>query len=63
MLTEVSDVVACLVEGSPVELQADDGEDDDGKEEEQSDVDKGTDSLGYGGYDDLETWGDKILRK
>ena len=62
-LTEVHHVVTGPVERPGVELQADDGEDDDGKEEEQSDVDKGTDSLGYGGYDDLETWGDKILRK
>ena len=62
-LTQVHHVVAGPVERPGVELQADDGEDDDGKEEEQSDVDKGTDSLGYGGYDDLETWGDKILRK
>ena len=38
MLTEVSDVVACLVECPPVELEADDGEDDDGKEEEEGDV-------------------------
>ena len=62
-LTQVHHVVAGPVERPGVELQADDGEDDDGKEEEQSDVDQGTDSLGYGGYDDLETWGDKILRK
>ena len=45
MLTEVSDVVACLVERPPVELEADDGEDDDGKEEEEGDVDQGTDGL------------------
>ena len=45
MLTEVSDVVACLVECPPVELEADDGEDDDGKEEEEGDVDQGTDGL------------------
>ena len=62
-LTQVFNAVACFVECPRVELQADDGEYDDGKEEEQSDVDQGTDSLGYGGYDDLETWGDKILRK
>ena len=45
MLTEVSDVVACLVECPPVELEADDGEDDDGKEEEEGDVDQGTDGF------------------
>ena len=56
ILTEVSDVIAGLVECSPVELEADDGEDDDGEEEEQCDVDQGPDSLGYGGDDNLETW-------
>ena len=45
ILTEVSDVVAGLVEGSPVELEADDGEDDDGKEEEEGDVDQGADGF------------------
>ena len=63
MLTEVSDVVACLVKCPPVKFEPDDGEDDDGEEEEQSDVDQRTDSLGYGGDDNLETWGDKIVRK
>ena len=56
-LTEVHHVVAGPVERPGVELQSDDGEDDDGEEEEQSYVDQRTDSLGYGGDDDLETWG------
>ena len=62
-LTEVHHVVAGPIERPGVELQSDDGEDDDGEEEEQSYVDQRTDSLGYGGDDHLETWGDKILRK
>ena len=59
MLTEVSDVVACLVEGSPVELQADDGEDDDGKEEEKSDVDQRANGFGNGRHHHLQTCGRK----
>ena len=55
-LTEVHHVVTGPVERPGVELQADDGEDDDGEEEEQCDVDQGPDSLGYGGDDNLETW-------
>ena len=55
ILTEVSDVIAGLVECSPIELEADDGEDDDGEEEEESDVDQRTDGLGDGGDNDLET--------
>ena len=38
MLTEVSDVVACLVECPPVELEADDGEDEDGEHDEEPDL-------------------------
>ena len=55
ILTEVSDVIAGLVECSPIELEADDGEDDDGEEEEQRNVDQGTDGLGDGGHDHLQT--------
>ena len=55
-LTEVHHVVTGPIERPGVELQADDGEDDDGEEEEQCDVDQGPDSLGYGGDDNLETW-------
>ena len=69
-LTEVHHVVAGPVERPGVELQSDDGEDDDGEEKEQSYVDQRTDSLGYGGDDDLETWdgggvrdGEKIINK
>ena len=56
ILTEVSDVIAGLVECSPIELEADDGEDDDGKEEEEGDVHQGTDGLRDGGHHHLETW-------
>ena len=60
LLTEVHHVVARPVESPGVEFQSDDGEDDDGKEEEESNVDQRTDSLGDRGDDNLETWGDKI---
>ena len=60
MLTEVSDVVAGLVEGSPVELEPDDGKDDDGKEKEEGDVDQGADGLCNGGHHHLQTWGQKL---
>ena len=56
ILTEVSDVIAGLVECSPVELEADDGKDDDGEEEEEGDVHQGTDGLRDGGHHHLETW-------
>ena len=59
-LTQILQAVAGLVESPSVELQPDDGEDDDGKEEEESNVDQRTDSLGDRGDDNLETWGDKI---
>ena len=60
MLTEVSDVVTGLVEGSPVELEPDDGKDDDGKEEEEGDVDQGADGLCDGRHHHLQTWGQKL---
>ena len=60
ILTEVSDVIAGLVECSPIELEADDGEDDDGEEEEEGDVDEGSDGFGYGGHDHLQTWGHAV---
>ena len=53
--TQVSDVIAGLVERPGVELKADNGEDDDGEEEEQRNVDQGTDGLGDGGHDHLQT--------
>ena len=56
ILTEVSDVIAGLVECSPIELEADDGKDDDGEEEEEGDVHQGTDGLRDGGHHHLETW-------
>ena len=53
--TQVSDVIAGLVERPGVELKADNGKDDDGEEEEQRNVDQGTDGLGDGGHDHLQT--------
>ena len=53
--TQVHDVVAGFAESPGVELQPDDGEDDDGEEEEQRNVDQGTDGLGDGGHDHLQT--------
>ena len=53
--TQVSDVIAGLVERPGVELKSDDGKDDDGEEEEQRNVDQGTDGLGDGGHDHLQT--------
>ena len=58
--TQVSDVIAGLVERPGVELKSDNGEDDDGEEEEQRDVDQGTDGLGDGGHDHLQTWSTNI---
>ena len=48
ILTQVSDVIASLVESSTIKLKPDDGEDDDGEEEEEGNVDQGSDGLGYG---------------
>ena len=56
ILTEICDVVARGVERARVELQSDDGEDDDGKEQQQRNVDQGTDGLADGRHHDLETW-------
>ena len=53
--TQVSDVIAGLVERPGVELKSDNGKDDDGEEEEQRNVDQGTDGLGDGGHDHLQT--------
>ena len=47
-LTQIVDIVAGLVQGSGIELEADNGKDDDGKEEEQGDVDQRPDGLGNG---------------
>ena len=55
-LTQVVQPVAGLVQGSGVELEADDGEDDDREEQEKGDVDQGTDGLPDGAHHNLETW-------
>ena len=52
-LTEVSDVVAGLVEGSTIELQPDDSEDDHSEEEEEGNVDQGPNGLDDGRHDHL----------
>ena len=57
MLTEVLYGVAGLVKSSGVELQPDDGEDDDGKHDEEPDLHEGGQGLQDGLEDDLEAWG------
>ena len=54
-LTQVFDVVAGPVECSGVELETDDGEDDDGEEKQKSNVDERTDGLADGAHHDLKT--------
>ena len=54
-LTQVFDVVAGPVQCSGVELETDDGEDDDGEEKQKSDVDERTDGLADGAHHDLKT--------
>ena len=44
-LTQVVQLVASLVEGTGVELEADDGEDDDGEEQQKRDVDQRSNGL------------------
>ena len=41
-------VIASFVERPRIELEPDDGKDDDGEEEEQGDVHQGADGLGNG---------------
>ena len=53
-LTEVRDIIAGGVERAGVELESDDGEYDDGEEQEQRDVDQGTDRLEDRGNHDLK---------
>ena len=43
------------MEGSRVELEADDGEDDDGEEEEEGDVDERADGLADRAHHHLQT--------
>ena len=54
-LTQVFDVVAGPVQCSGVELETDDGEDDDGEEKQKSNVDERTDGLADGAHHDLKT--------
>ena len=55
LITEVLDAVAGLVQCSRVELQTDDGEDQDGKHDEKADLHQGRQGLEYGLEDNLET--------
>ena len=55
ILTEVVEAVARSVEGAGVELEADDGKDDDGEEQQQRDVDQGPDGLPDRAHHNLET--------
>ena len=52
-LTEVHHVVAGPVEGPGVELQPDDGEDEDSEEEKKGDVDKRSNSFSNGAHNHL----------
>ncbi len=54
-LTQVVEAVAGLVKGPGVKLEADDGEDEDGEEEKEGDVDEGADGLGDGTHHHLQT--------
>lgn len=54
-LTEVVEGVAGPIEGSGVELEAYDGEDDDGEEQEESDVDQWPDRFPDRAHHDLKT--------
>lgn len=62
MLTEVVERVAGSVEGPSVELEADDGEYDDGKEQEESNVDQGSDRFPYRAHHNLKAWREKRMR-
>ena len=53
-LTQVVEPVAGLVQGPGVELQPDDGEDDDGEEQQQRDVGQRTDGLPDRAHDHLQ---------
>jgi hypothetical protein len=56
-LTEVLDAVAGLVERPGVELESDDGEDQDGEHDEKADLHQRRQGLENGLEDDLETCG------
>ena len=55
LLTEVVDGVARLVERARVELEADDGEDEDGEHDEQADLHERRQGLQDGLQNDLQT--------
>ena len=55
LLTQIVEAVAGFVEGAGVELEADDSEDENGEEEEEGDVDQGTDGLADRAHHHLQT--------
>ena len=52
-LTQILQAVAGLVKGPSIELQSDDGEDEDSEEEKKGDVDKGSNSFSNGAHNNL----------
>ena len=52
-LTKILQAVAGLVESPGIELQSDDGEDEDSEEEKKGDVDKGSNSFSNGAHNHL----------
>ena len=52
-LTQILQAVAGLVESPSVELQPDDGEDEDSEEEKKGDVDEGSNSFSNGAHNHL----------
>lgn len=55
-LTQIVQFVAGFVEGAGVKLETDDGKDDDGKEQEQGNVDQGTDGFSDRAHHHLQAW-------
>ena len=55
-LTQVLDAVTGLVQGSGVEFQADNGEDDDGKQHQQADLEQWSHGFDDGFEHHLQTW-------
>ena len=56
ILTKVLQAVACLIESPSVELQPDDGEDEDSKEEKEGDVNQWANSFSDGTHHHLQTY-------
>lgn len=54
--------LAGVVQPAAVELQADDGKHEDGKEEQQADLQQRNHGLHDGFQDNLQTWKDKLKK-